>query len=726
MAGILAFVLAATIVAVAPSITLRVAAAAPSTIDWGKLTPGPGDTLMGPAPADTPMQVTLGLARDDAGLASFAADVSQPTSPRYRQYRDVATLAARYGIDEAAWSTIEADLTARGLQVDLDVTRSFAIANITVAEATALFGVSFELWNEAAPPPPPPPGGPTPPPSPPALYPAAVPSLPASMVGAVESVRGLSQWGSLSGTTWQARAAAPGATAPDAAVDYPFHPGGGGDPVRTGTPEGCQAAKDITFIGEPAGLAPNQLRTAYGADPLTAQGFGGAGARAAIVLDGPALASDLLAANACFAAPASPFFQHNPAGVGGADQNDEGALDVQMIAAMAPDLDRLDLVVPPTTIDPRDDLSFYAWIFAGPLDPAATGGQLPDVISSSMGVCEQAWQQPESQALVPLVEFILAMGVGAGTNWFGAAGDLGPSNCRVVPYLDYPATPSAVYPSSSPWVTSVGGTNLALNADNSIASSGAWNDLAMGSPYGNAGGGGTSTLFTRPAWQAGPGVPAGSMRVVPDVSHMAASFPGVAFVLDGSWSFGDGTSAATPMTAGMVATMIGALRADHQPRLGAMNPLLYALGTGGSDALRDITIGDTDLFAVGCCTATPGYDLASGWGSFDLTSLTAALRAPAVTLVTPPPAAEGEPITHLAAAVVPAGGVLRYDWDIDGDGVTDESTTTGSLVVRASAAATTVTVVAVTDLGRSGSAVATVTIRSATATPIAATPRFTG
>jgi hypothetical protein len=216
------------------------------------------------------------------------------------------------------------------------------------------------------------------------------------------------------------------------------------------------------------------------------------------------------------------------------------------------------------------------------------------------------------------------------------------------------------------------------------------------------------------------------MRVVPDVAHMAASFPGVAFILDGSWSFGDGTSAATPMTAGMVATMIGALRADGQAQLGALGPLLYRLGSHGTDGLRDITVGDTDLFDVGCCAAAPGFDLASGWGSFDLSSLTAALRSPVVTLATPPPATEGEPLTHLAAAVVPAGGVIRYDWDVDGDGRTDESTTTGSLAVHARAAPTTVTVVAVTDLGRSGSAAATVTIRTSPASPVAATPHFTG
>ena len=36
---------------------------------------------------------------------------------------------------------------------------------------------------------------------------------------------------------------------------------------------------------------------------------------------------------------------------------------------------------------------------------------------------------------------------------------------------------------------------------------------------------------------------------------------------------------------------------------------------------QDIIIGNNDLFDVGCCTAGPGYDMASGWGSLNIGSL---------------------------------------------------------------------------------------------------------
>src|SRR4051794_15530332 len=101
-AGALLLLLAATSVVVAPSSTLGAAAAAAIT-DWGKLTPGAGDTRIGPAPADMAMQVTLGLTRDAAGLAAFADDVADPASPDYRRFSDVATLAARFGVSDAAW-----------------------------------------------------------------------------------------------------------------------------------------------------------------------------------------------------------------------------------------------------------------------------------------------------------------------------------------------------------------------------------------------------------------------------------------------------------------------------------------------------------------------------------------------------------------------------------------------------------------------------------------------
>ncbi len=215
------------------------------------------------------------------------------------------------------------------------------------------------------------------------------------------------------------------------------------------------------------------------------------------------------------------------------------------------------------------------------------------------------------------------------------------------------------------------------------------------------------------------------MRTVPDVSHMGATFPGVLYLLDGSWTFGDGTSAAAPMTAGMTAVMIGALRADGQEQLGALNPLLYTLASHGEVALRDITIGDTDLFGVGCCAAGPGYDLATGLGSFDLAALTDALRSPTVTLAAPAATDAGTTVTFSATVALRAGAVARHDWDVDGDGATDATTATATLDVVAGATSATVTVTAVTDLGRSGSASADASA-APPATPVVATPHLTG
>jgi len=44
-------------------------------------------------------------------------------------------------------------------------------------------------------------------------------------------------------------------------------------------------------------------------------------------------------------------------------------------------------------------------------------------------------------------------------------------------------------------------------------------------------------------------------------------------------------------------------------------PLLYALAARQPQAFLDIVQGDNRLFGSGCCSAAPGYDLASGLGS---------------------------------------------------------------------------------------------------------------
>ena len=75
-----------------------------------------------------------------------------------------------------------------------------------------------------------------------------------------------------------------------------------------------------------------------------------------------------------------------------------------------------------------------------------------------------------------------------------SSGDDGSSACLTPDGRPLPGL-AVSYPASSPFVTGVGGTNFALDANNHIVSEEVWND----SPLVNAsGGGGFSELFKRP------------------------------------------------------------------------------------------------------------------------------------------------------------------------------------------------------------------------------------
>jgi subtilase family serine protease len=190
------------------------------------------------------------------------------------------------------------------------------------------------------------------------------------------------------------------------------------------------------------------------------------------------------------------------------------------------------------------------------------------------------------------------------------------------------------WPSSDPLVTSVGGTQLHLNsAGDRTLPDNVWNDTnVLGSPA--AGGGGVSSVFSRPAYQNSVKSVVGSHRGTPDVA-LSAAVDGAALVYLGSWAqpagfylFG-GTSEASPLFAGIVAVADQA--AGHD--LGQLNPTLYALGAQHAAGLDDITIGNNGVtfvqnsrtYTVGGYAAVPGYDLASGLGTVDGSQLVSEL-----------------------------------------------------------------------------------------------------
>ncbi len=207
-----------------------------------------------------------------------------------------------------------------------------------------------------------------------------------------------------------------------------------------------------------------------------------------------------------------------------------------------------------------------------------------------------------------------------------SSGDTGAANYELNGVDLYPFR-AIGWPSSDPLVTSLGGTQLHLDANgNRTAPDNVWNDTALlGSPA--AGSGGLSSVFRRPFYQDRVIRVVGRRRGTPDMSMSAAvnggvlvylGFPGVPA---GYYIFG-GTSEASPLFSGIVA--IADQAAGH--RLGLLNPYLYALGDGPRSGIVDITRGNNTVtftnsngqtYTVQGYDAVPGYDLASGLGTAD-------------------------------------------------------------------------------------------------------------
>ncbi|MGA2218233.1 MAG: S53 family peptidase, partial [Terracidiphilus sp.] len=216
----------------------------------------------------------------------------------------------------------------------------------------------------------------------------------------------------------------------------------------------------------------------------------------------------------------------------------------------------------------------------------------PSVISISWGGPESSWTAQAAAALDAACQSAAALGVTITV----AAGDNGSSDGATGNNVDFPA--------SSPHVLACGGTKL--DADGAtIVSEVVWNETANNE---GATGGGVSTLFALPSWQANAKVPAPSVstggRGVPDVAGDADPTTGYTIRVDGETTVIGGTSAVAPLWAGLVAV------ANEQlgTQVGFINPAIYA--SKAASAFNDITQGNNGAFSAG-----PGWDACTGLGS---------------------------------------------------------------------------------------------------------------
>ena len=113
-------------------------------------------------------------------------------------------------------------------------------------------------------------------------------------------------------------------------------------------------------------------------------------------------------------------------------------------------------------------------------------------------------------------------------------------------------------------------------------------------------------------------MPAGTERLVPDVSAGADPNTGALVILHGQSTQIGGTSWSAPMWAGFCALINEARAKANKPPLPFLNPLIYPLM--GSAALRDVSSGNNGAFHAG-----PGYDMVTGVGVPNVKKLIAAL-----------------------------------------------------------------------------------------------------
>jgi subtilase family serine protease len=297
----------------------------------------------------------------------------------------------------------------------------------------------------------------------------------------------------------------------------------------------------------------------------------------------------------------------------------------------------------PSTFTNLSECAPQSWYGEETLDVESVHGQAPDADVNYVGaasctdadlldslaiivnrhlasIVSDSWGEPyDTATLIPVYNLVFRAGAAEGIGVFVSSGDSGSES----PAEDPTSNKIQVdWPTSSPYVTSVGGTSLAIGKANNYEFETSWGTLLdplapngksweftppgkYPQYYDGSSGGGVSTAFKQPPYQKGvvpnslaTHLPNGMtspvpMRVVPDVSALAD--PSTGFLVGQttlqpngktykfSLSRIGGTSVACPTFAGIEADAQQA--AGHL--IGFANPAIYQ--RYGTSAFHDVT-----------------------------------------------------------------------------------------------------------------------------------------
>ncbi len=456
--------------------------------------------------------------------------------------------------------------------------------------------------------------------------------------------------------------------------------------------EMMQASNPSAFPSGPnGGFAPNDIKIAYNLNGVSANG---SGQSIALFELGSYLASDINAYTNHFGLPSANLT--NVVVDGGTSTVDaEVTLDIELVLALAP---KSQIYVYEGPNNGQGVLDTYNRI--------ATDN-LAKQVSSSWGLGEDYVGSQALQAENAIFQQMAAQG----QTIYASSGDSGA-------YDDYPSTTLVVDdPASQPYVSGVGGTSLTVDANTgTYVSETVWND---GVGHG-AGGGGVSIVWPIPSWQANVSTTySKTYRNVPDVSLNADQNKAYAIYSNGSWTLYGGTSCAAPLWAAFTALVNQQREAAQMSTLGFANPSLYALGNSQATATdyHDITVGNNYVYQAG-----PGYDNATGWGSYNgsnlFDSLTNSTAATISVNITSP--SNGETVSgtiNVTANVISSNGIAHVDFYVDSTLKISETTSPYSMSLETTTLSNgqhTLKAIAYDNSGNSAQSVEQVTVQNAT------------